>query len=431
MNQTNNAKNFLTKDISRILCQTESLEHELILLKVNDYLLEQFKEITNCLTKTPYKILILTVVSETGDPVYWKNSFQNLITDLKYAHPKLKIIVILDSWFELFQLDFTDVNEIFYINFFLFEMYEFLINQKTVVPISEWNPDAQNVLFLTGKPDKIHRTRLLYKLLNSDIKHCLSWSYKIESKYYNESLVFLDDLPDNEKKAFLDSSYRELDNRNGGYWECNPEIYKNSVFQIISETEFDRPFCYPFITEKTWWSIVNHLPFIIASEFCHLNRLQSLGFRTFEKYLPVPNYDNPDLQNFLEYGQLSSNVGKFQHQQALTNWTDFYQTIRDSSWPKNVTENNIWSLPKYVQEEIVSMYCPGYYSWSEIRLDAIVENAVFFKKNIKKYAKTIKQDVNYNFDKFVEIGLDNRLRLEQLCIRHNLTCKNLYEVFES
>jgi hypothetical protein len=429
MNQTNNAKNFLTKDISPILCHTESLKHELILLKVNDYLLEQFKEITNCLTKTPYKILILTIVSETGDPVYWKNSFQNLVTDLKYAHPKLKIIVILDSWFELFQLDFTDVNEIFYINFFLFEMYEFLINQKTVVPISEWNPDAQNILFLTGKPDKIQRTRLLYKLLNSNIKHCLSWSYKIESKYYNESLVFLDDLQDNEKKAFLDSSYRELDN--GGYWKFDPEIYKNSVFQIVSETEFDRPFCYPFITEKTWLPISNHMPFIIAGEFCHLNRLQSLGFRTFEKYLPVPNYDNPDLQNFLEYGQLSGNVGKFQHQQALTNWTNFYQTIRDSLWPKNVTKNNIWSLPKYVQEEIVSMYRPGYYSWSEIRLDAIVENAVFFKKNIKKYAKTIKQDVNYNFDKFVEIGLDNQLRLEQLCIRHNLTCKNLHEVFES
>lgn len=421
-------KNFLTKDMSDLMCIYKPEEHQHTQKNIEQYLKNTLDEISRDLLFAPQKKLILTLVWETCDAVYWKDSFQQFLTKLKQVHPTLEIIIIFESWFEPFQLNFISVNEVYYIDFWVYKVYEFLMVQRISEPVLFWDSTNQNILFMTGKTYKIHRTRLLYKLLNSEIKNYLSWSYQTSQQHLHESLVFLNDLSVNQQNEFLSLAQRKLDLQQGVKFDS--DIFKNSVLQIISETDFDRPLSYPFITEKTWISIANHRPFIIASELGHLAKLNSYGIHTFNQYLAIPNYDNPSLENFLTYATDLGNTRRFYCNQELDNWRSFYQNFKDESWIDVNSINDINQLPDHVQHELQLAYQPGYYSVGEIRLDAIVENAVFFKKNVSKFSTEINQDINHNFQIFLKLAKNAQDKLKNLHIKHCLVCKNLYDVFD-
>ena len=135
-------------------------------------------------------------------------------------------------------------------------------------------------------------------------------------------------------------------------------LFKESVFQVIVETDFDNGNVW--ITEKTWISIINRRPFIMHSDANTLARLKSLGFRTFENYLKIPNYDS-----------------------------------------------------------IMSR--------SE-RLNAIIENIKYWLTDIKKYSTEIQEDIDFNFDKLLELADINNARLDNFMIKHNITCSDQHVV---
>lgn len=403
--------------------------------KIIAYLNNKFDEINDLLNSASYKTLVLTIVWETCDPIYWKDNFQQFLTQLKQLHNNLEIIIIFESWFSPFRLNFTSVDGVYYIDFWVYKVYESLIVQKTAESATEWNSDSQNILFMTGKPNKIHRTRLLYKLLKSEIKNCLVWSYGVNPQHADESLVYLNELSVDQQQEFLNLAQRDLDGELGSLkGHCgttfSSSIYKNSVLQIISETDFDRPLSQPFITEKTWISIVNHRPFIVASELGHLTKLNKHGIRTFNQYLAIPNYDDPNLENFLEYKLDLYNGKQFSCTQEIDNWKLFYRNFKDPLWQDINSFDNIDQLPEYVQHELQLAYRPGCYSLGEIRLDAIVENASFFTKHLVEYAEQINEDVNHNFQIFLGLAKNAQKTLEDLQAKHQLSCKHLYDVFE-
>jgi hypothetical protein len=428
-------KNFLTKDISMLMCLHDPLNYSSTSKRISHFLEVTHSEIEHILSTTTYNTLVLTIVWETCDPTYWKDGLWRFLSQLKSLHNKLKVILVFDSWFKPFLLNFSELAEVFYIDFWLYKVYESLIIQKTSRCAEHWDANAQKVLFLTGKPDRLHRTRLLYKLINSELKDCLSWSYKVDAHQLSKVMSFLDNISLSKRNEFLELSYRDLDGYLGSHLgstgiKFDTTIYSSAVLQIISETDFDRPFSCPFITEKTWLSIANRRPFIVAGELFHLKRLKSFGIRTFEQYLPIPNYDNPDLENFLKYGTLSGKTGDFCHVEQAKQWETFYQNIRDETWPSLVTMDKISSLPKCIQEEIKVKYLPGQYSLGEIRLDAIVENSIFFKKNAKNNAHFVEKDVNHNFKRFLELALQAQESISKLLDEQKLRCKNLYDIFE-
>ena len=45
------------------------------------------------------------------------------------------------------------------------------------------------------------------------------------------------------------------------------------------------------MTEKTFITIINKIPFILASDNGSLDKLKKMGFKTFENFLPVQDYD--------------------------------------------------------------------------------------------------------------------------------------------
>jgi hypothetical protein len=70
-------------------------------------------------------------------------------------------------------------------------------------------------------------------------------------------------------------------------------MYSDVKFRIISETRFKSDKNnFPWVTEKTWLTIVNRCPFIMVGEPGTLDYLESMGFKTFKNYLKIHDYDN-------------------------------------------------------------------------------------------------------------------------------------------
>jgi hypothetical protein len=68
-------------------------------------------------------------------------------------------------------------------------------------------------------------------------------------------------------------------------------IYKDTLFRIIADTRF-RTTDKPMLSEKIYTTMLNRMPFIMAGDTGSIKWLRQQGFRTFENYLPISNYDD-------------------------------------------------------------------------------------------------------------------------------------------
>jgi hypothetical protein len=162
-----------------------------------------------------------------------------------------------------------------------------------------------------------------------------------------------------------------------------------------------------WVTEKTWLSIINRRPFIMAGDIGTLKKLKQMGFRTFEQYLKTPNYDElcdpeqrltaivDNTQHWLEHIQKYQdlilhdiehnfnrlielatvnleNIQKIIDKHKLDlpatvlvplydgisniKWKKFYAGVRDISWPDCDTENDFINLPEWIQKECIEVF---------------------------------------------------------------------------
>jgi hypothetical protein len=281
-----------------------------------------------------------------------------------------------------------------------------------------WNPTTGRFLFLTGKPDRANRLALLYKFYQATLLDHCDWSLHIENQATDlkcrQMLSFLSDL---EYREFVQKHARNPDNILGiinkndvkselhysGY-PFDSMLYKNTSFRVIAETQMSGV---PVTSEKTWLTIANSHPFIMAGYQHNLTPLKQRGFKTFEQYLPVPEYDeiSDDNERFKavventrywvdsihkhkeEIGQdLIHNRDLLQHcidqtvstARALynrinyhdipwtrllpwftieqTRWMLFYYRVRDKSWPECYCSANFGQLPQHIQQECIEQF---------------------------------------------------------------------------
>ena len=300
----------------------------------------------------------------------WRQGYKNLV---QTAKKKLqgRIFVIFESWYQPYYQDLLDpaVDDILLIDFFLVRIY----NEVVVKKLCGFNPNwsgQDKFLFLTGKPFKLNRTRLLYKLYQQNLLINNTWSfYPIEdSRNLGHSTV--PELSNEEYLNFIDFCQNKPDDvkfvPSGGAWHFNPvpynpEIYKNTGFSIVPESAFNNTNILDnsIITEKTWIPILNHHAFIIAGLPGILDKLNGLGFKTFKEYLPVE-----------------------------------YDSIVDH----------------------------------EQRLDAIVKNVEFLKNNIKNLEDDIVKDTEYNYKNFIKLAHSNIDRVINFAKTHILDIDNFDEL---
>ncbi len=230
--------------------------------------------------------------------------YVNLFRSFKKRN--IKTILILDSYFKdmdeeiLKSLD----TSIHFVDYFLWRTFDKVVQQNKSEVSEVWNSNNKTFLMLNGKPDRPNRIRLLWKL-KSQLDRA-TWSLHVKKGTYQQCKWQLPELNDKEFDDFVKQYNRNPDDAkvmfqdNSLHYGGIPydvRLFNESLFRIITETNINlKPT--PWLTEKTWITILNKLPFILAGDLGSLKKLRRFGFRTFENYLPRPDYD--DIQDVEE-----------------------------------------------------------------------------------------------------------------------------------
>lgn len=222
--------------------------------------------------------------------------YKNLFDSLKKK--KIKTILILDSHYNDKEIGGLS-TEIHYVDYFLWRTYDKVVRQKKSRINKAWNSNAKKFLILNGKPGRENRIRLLWKL--QPHLHNAIWSLHVHSGTEQECRSIIPELTGCEFEAFVKKYNKnpdqakilfQKDSLHYGGIPYDEKMFRDSLFRIITETDFVvRRDVWPWLTEKTFLTILNNLPFIMAGDNNSLNKLNNMGFRTFEQYLPVPDYD--------------------------------------------------------------------------------------------------------------------------------------------
>jgi hypothetical protein len=393
-------------------------------------------QIRTATENTQIRSLILTLCWEHGFDKSFLANIENLLQEIKTQFPHVEIFMILNSWFRpVLSAQFAknkNIKEVLYLDFFMLRVWYYLAIKLISSIAPSWKSSNEKILFLTGKPSRIHRIRLLYKILQTDLRHILEWSFTIPDEIeLQDCRKLLEDISDNEFSDLINKQKSPDGNKIIGTGiPYDDNLYDSSLFQIISETNFDRSyFDTPWITEKTWLSIINRRPFIVAGNFYTLDCLENMGFNTFREFLLVPNYDNPDLAEFLEYGSLAKRCGTTVTQLQKKQWKIFYSEMKDPAWPEDLSFDDANNSSEATLIDLMQHYVPPIESISDIRLDAIVENALFWKENLRQYQVEIARQVEENHLKLMSLAGENFTNLNRFVKKHEI-CFDIDIFFE-
>ena len=171
----------------------------------------------------------------------------------------------------------------------------------------QWNNRAEKFLFLTGKPYRRNRARLLWKLINAGLEQHMIWSFFCVGTDFEHTLDMMPELSRDQVREFVDKYSNNPDNielviRNtssmsahyGGY-PYDPALFGNTLFRVISETSFrhvnEVPMVGQYPTEKFYITALNYQPWIMAGDPGVVEHLEKVGFDGFSWATSTP-YDH-------------------------------------------------------------------------------------------------------------------------------------------
>ena len=328
-----------------------------------------------------------------------------------------KIYIVLDkSWENGGLFNSCSAEDTLYIDYFLGLTY---FNNKDLT-VAPWNKNSDKFLFLTGRWHRLNRTTLLYYLWDRGLLENCEWSWGLTDDYGQK---LCPELTQEQYRFFIKSVTRSMDSWGiGGSQHYTSTIYSDKLFELVSETKFEQDHMVPaFVTEKTWKTIANGLPFIIAGPPGILESLENLGFDTFDDLLLVKNYDNPSKADYL------SGLENWMCMSA-DQWKEFYSNIRDVRWPDNVKLPDTidiktfrQSYPAIFQEMLGHKTPPQDFPDKMKRLNAIIANVDHWLENLPKYADKIADRVLRNQQQFNYQGKKVLDQLSKWTDSHNLS----------
>lgn len=372
---------------------------------------QDLKNLADKILANTARPLVLTMLWEALAPNLWVEKFKTLTAFLQQVEPNVKIFLVLNSWYKSTVTDLAIADHVEFLDFFMLMAYDRVIVNQHANIASSWSPDKKTFLFLTGFPARPNRIRLLYKFYQKKLLTQAQWSLFMTVGIVNEARKFLPELTEEEFNQFVDSHLRNPDSIDLNISQDNlfycgipysSDMYFNSKFQVVSETEFiDEP---AWITEKTWLAMLNRRPFIMASAPRTLAKLKSLGFRTFENYLKIQNYDlindaetrlhavvantefwlynieqfkdqiiqdvdhnfnrlvelakvnQLQLDQLITATGLSRDIVPLRDMQQEAKWANWYNRIRDPQWPDCPEEKDFDNLPEWIQQECINIF---------------------------------------------------------------------------
>jgi hypothetical protein len=337
------------------------------------------------------------------------------ISNVKKNIDRTIIWILTDSFYtkdEKQQIHSIEQN-INFIEFDLLLLHFELDLYKTSMLNDSWNPTTGKFLFLTGKPDRLNRIRLLHKFYEKKLLKSCIWSFFCDDTLEKRCHQYLPELTEHQYKEFIaavrsnpddiDVKYQSAGTCHYDGYPFDTSLFSDSSFRVIAETMMMNK---PIISEKTWITIANRLPFIIAGYANTSDILKKEGFRTFEEYLPIKNYDSiiedeerldsivlntehwlenlqlykDDIKKDIEFNyqllskKIEESAKKFDKIYARleksgfekfrilpmpiqrSRWINFYYGIKDRAWPDCWSEKDFQNLPKHVQKEIIEVF---------------------------------------------------------------------------
>jgi hypothetical protein len=232
---------------------------------------------------------------------------QKKLKHYKLTYGDKNYLLIVNSWFKCYDSEFKKFKlNVVYIDQWLKYTYEKLFLEKLSPVRTKFSYNKNNsFLFLMGKSYKRNRICLFYHLLT---KGCIKKNtfYTLRRNEHEESFReafnIMKDLIRTKKNLtqFFSAYQKEIDviyDKNVHDHELhymgipyNVDMFLNSNFQIIPESDTTSI----WVTEKTWISIANKMPFMLVGSKNACAYLESLGFKTFREYMKYPNYDEHD-----------------------------------------------------------------------------------------------------------------------------------------
>ena len=203
-----------------------------------------------------------------------------------YSKPN-PITLVLNSWAKHIPIDKR--FDVFYIDFFLWRTYNEIVNKQKSFVNNSWNAESKQFLFLTGKPEKEHRIGLLYSLEQQGLtSRCVSSLFINELN--QDTCRQILGVDDKEFQRFVNKFNNSPDfvglptaaSVHYGGIPYNVNLFQTK-FRLISETHINS--ASPWITEKTWITILNQQPFLIAGDVRTCRKLNSFGYKTFDSAL--------------------------------------------------------------------------------------------------------------------------------------------------
>ena len=121
-------------------------------------------------------------------------------------------VVILNPQFKCQDLSGIRADCVEFVNFHIWRNYNEIINKRVSGANAEWNPDADQFLFLTGKPDRQHRVRLLWKFEQAGLLDRCCWSFWYNPDNIQPIQDLLPEIAADELEPRLKSWLRNPDN---------------------------------------------------------------------------------------------------------------------------------------------------------------------------------------------------------------------------
>jgi hypothetical protein len=333
-----------------------------------------------------------------------------------------KCYFMFHPWFKTYAQHFDDIGgtDIMFFDVCLVKLYVDVVVEKKSEINKTWNPESTKFLFLTGLQHKIQRTRLLYKFYKSRLLKNAEWSWGLTD---TGGKKFLNELSDQEYQEFINEVLHSPDDYGplgGGGGTLNAHygssLYKDKLFDVVSETQFDTlRMDNALISEKTWKSIINRLPFIIAGNQLSLKKLKNLGYFTFEEFMIIPNYDDPDCSNYLMRID-----GVPHYRMPDSQWEKFYSAIADLSWPECKTHDDAITLPASIQQEIHQHLVIPIQSDTEMRLDAIIENTKHCLKTLASNKDVIVPMLDHNYNQLIKSAQHDLDSINKFLAQHGI-----------
>ena len=357
-------------------------------------------------------LLIFTLCWEAIPLENWQHRLTALIDHANSQNKQ--VVLIINSWYrnQRQQLLNSGAKQILFLDYFLLLVYVRLLQNSESKVAQYWNAKNTTWLFLTGKPNKPNRLEFLYFLYQQKLLNQCVWSLFVPADMQEELERSLTGLNKSQAAEWLQQFKRNPDNveiikmSSTVHYSGIPygNIYESALFQVVPETKWEGKT--PWLTEKTWLSIVNRRPFMIFGVPGTNHALKSLGFDTYDKFLIDSGFDQAqhitaryeslarniqhwlkilpeheqELANITEYNynkfislantnidqlqtlhqdihQLVSLKDEIQHAQ----WKNWYARIKDPSWPECNKESDFEYLPDWIKRECIEIfgYHPG------------------------------------------------------------------------